>query len=90
MFCAKTDSYLQNRLKLHGVAIPPGPLRGMIFQTTFRLAFWTNTAVPTMLQSDGDRLRCHIQLNTRDIPRLVQTQQQPIMRSKCLHAQTPF
>ncbi len=60
--------------------MPPRPLRSMILQTTIGLTLRTNSATPTILQSDRDRLRCHIQLNARDFPRLVQTQQQPIMR----------
>lgn len=50
----------------------------------------TLSTTPTILQSDRGRLRCHIQLKARDFPRLVQTQQQPIMRFQTVQAQTTF
>ena len=62
----------------------------MIFQTTFRLAFRTHTAATTILEGNRHRLRANVQVNTRDIPRLVQPQQQPVMCLQTVHAQIPF
>ena len=62
----------------------------MIFQTTFRLALRTNPTAATIFKGNRHRLRDHVQVNTRDILRRVQPQQQPVVCFQTVHAQIPF
>ena len=62
----------------------------MIFQTTFRLALRTHTTVTTIFKGNRHRLRAHVHVNTRDIPRRVQPQQQTVVCFQTVHAQIPF
>ena len=69
----------QNGLKRHRIERTPAPLRRMILHRTRGPTLGTHNVVTNELQRQSQRLVPHVQLNIRDHPVLIQTNQLMVM-----------
>ena len=76
----------QNRLKLHGVQMPPRPLRSMVLERSHTAAVRTTGRLANgMLQPNLNLLLLQRKVDVHHLPRAIQPQQPSIMCVESVH-----